>query len=82
MSSTEVKRYRFKGAAGEYVYSVDFDKAQAEINGLKNDLASANSDKEAYGQNAIDLRRRLGKAIVLLQETSMPQARIDQILIS
>ncbi len=33
---TEVKRYRFKGAAGEYVYAVDFDKAQAEIALLKN----------------------------------------------
>lgn len=34
-SVAEVKRYRFKGAAGEYVYSVDFDKAQAEIARLK-----------------------------------------------
>jgi hypothetical protein len=35
VSVSEVKRYRFKDAAGEYVYSVDFDKAQAEIKRLK-----------------------------------------------
>ena len=35
VEAADVKRYRFKGAAGEYVYSVDFDKAQAEIKRLK-----------------------------------------------
>lgn len=34
-ASDPVKKYRFKGAAGEYVYSVDFDKAQKEIERLK-----------------------------------------------
>lgn len=71
------------------------DSAQDEINGLKaerevlveeltklrEDLSSANYDKEAYGQNAIDIRKRLDQAVLLLQETSMPQSRIDRILI-
>ena len=34
------------------VQAEDFDRVTAE-------LASANADKEAYGQNAIDLRRRV-----------------------
>lgn len=28
---SEVKRYQFKGAAGEYVYSKDFDRVTAEL---------------------------------------------------
>lgn len=63
-------------------FAPEYKKQWKDIVTLQNDLASANSDKEAYGQNAIDLRKRLGKALVLLQETSMPQTRIDQILIN
>ncbi|KAI2693254.1 hypothetical protein [Pseudomonas sp. TNT3] len=29
----EVKRYRFKGAAGEYVYAADFDAAKRDCDG-------------------------------------------------
>lgn len=63
-------------------FAPEYKKQWKDIVALQADLASANSDKEAYGQNAIDLRKRLAKAIVLLQETSMPQSRIDQILIN
>ena len=38
---TEVKRYRFKGAAGEYVYSADFDRVAAERDGLQLSLTTA-----------------------------------------
>lgn len=32
---TEVKRYRFRGAAGEYIYSADFDRVTAERDALQ-----------------------------------------------
>lgn len=35
------------------------DAVSPLIAGLRADLASANADKEAYGQNAIDLRKRV-----------------------
>ena len=38
---TEVKRYRFKGAAGEYVYAVEFDRVTAERDGLQLSLNTA-----------------------------------------
>lgn len=63
-------------------FAPEYKKQWLDICKLQTDLRSANSDKEAYGQNAIDLRKRLAKAMLLLQETSMPQSRIDQILIS
>lgn len=40
----------------------NYDAAQAELAKLREDLASANSDKAAYGQNAIDLQQRLTAA--------------------
>lgn len=36
---SDVKRYRFKGAAGEYVYSADYDAAQSELSALREELA-------------------------------------------
>jgi len=36
---SEVKRYTFKGAAGYYVYSKDFDAAQSELAALREELA-------------------------------------------
>lgn len=56
-------------------------QAQDEINRLKEDLASADADKEAYAQNAIDLRRRLDRAIEMLYETGMDHSRIAEISI-
>ncbi|KAB0489736.1 hypothetical protein [Pseudomonas vancouverensis] len=38
---TEVKRYRFKGAAGEYVYAGDFDRVTAEREALQLRLNAA-----------------------------------------
>ena len=38
---SEVKRYRFKGAAGEYVYSVDFERIAAERDALQLRLNAA-----------------------------------------
>lgn len=37
--SEEIKRYRFKGAAGEYVYANDYDAAQVELAALREELA-------------------------------------------
>ena len=38
---TEVKRYRFKGAAGEYVYAGEFDRVTTERDGLQLSLNTA-----------------------------------------
>ncbi|VVP89411.1 hypothetical protein PS918_03084 [Pseudomonas fluorescens] len=38
---TEVKRYRFRGAAGEYIYSADFDRVTAERDALQLHLNAA-----------------------------------------
>ena len=38
---SEVKRYRFKGAAGEYVYNADFDRVSAERDALQLRLNAA-----------------------------------------
>lgn len=37
---SEIKRYRFKGAAGEYVYAADYDTAQRRIEELEKALAT------------------------------------------
>lgn len=37
----EVKRYRFKGAAGEYTYAADFDRVIAERDALQLSLNTA-----------------------------------------
>ena len=37
----EVKRYTFKGAAGEYVYAPDHDRVTAERDGLQLSLTTA-----------------------------------------
>lgn len=53
---SEVLRFKMEflpeGVLRECVYAADFDRVTA-------DLASANADKEAYAQNAIDLRKRI-----------------------
>jgi len=62
---SEVKRFDIEGSEWEliegrdWVTSEDFDRVTAE-------LASANSDKEAYAQNAIDLRKRVDALQALL----------------
>ncbi|MBJ2206159.1 hypothetical protein JFT33_06120 [Pseudomonas carnis] len=42
----EVKRYQFKGAAGEYVYANDFDRVTAERDGLQALLTAADERAE------------------------------------
>lgn len=39
-----------------------FESAEATMRALRSDLASANADKNAYGQNAIDLKARAKRA--------------------
>lgn len=66
---SEVKRYLIQktpigtmmkpNPEGNWVASEDFDRVTAE-------LVSANSDKEAYAQNAIDLRKRVDALQALL----------------
>jgi hypothetical protein len=65
----------------KYVSEVDYDRIAVrcdqlqqdltmrdeEIDTLRTDLASAKADKEAYGQNAIDLRRRVENADLALK---------------
>lgn len=61
-------------------FAPEYKKQWRDICTLQADLRSANADKEAYAQNAIDLRKRLAKAYLLLQNTGMPNSEIDQIL--
>lgn len=66
---SEVKRHPVQGVSGVEGYMVDafyFDAerlraetAVAEAAALREELASANADKAAYAQNAIDLRTSL-----------------------
>jgi len=51
---------------GNWVAFEDFDRITAERDAALTDLASANSDKEAYAQNAIDLRKRVDALQALL----------------
>jgi len=39
--ASEVQRYTFKGAAGYYVYSKDYDAAQSELSTLREELAES-----------------------------------------
>lgn len=72
---SEVKRY-FMGSV-EMVPAENFDRVTAE-------LASANSDKEAYAQNAIDLRKRVDALQALLtaaDERADHNARVSAIAV-
>jgi len=51
-------------------YSPEYKKQWKDICKLEADLRSANADKEAYGQNAIDLRRKLGEALDFIKRWS------------
>lgn len=44
---------------GCYWAPINHAKHQAELSALREELVSANADKEAYGQNSVDLKKRL-----------------------
>ena len=83
---SEVKRFRFVDINGypaimicdsvkaeRFVEEQDFDRVTAE-------LASANADKEAYAQNAIDLRKRvdaLQQCLTAADELEADKRRLD-----
>lgn len=60
---SEVKRYNFFiGGLGQEGRNADFVRAddhESQLAALREELASANADKDAYAQNAIDLRTSL-----------------------
>ena len=57
---SEVQRFWSHEASNiRCVREADFDRVTAERDAALADLASASSDKEAYAQNAIDLRKRV-----------------------
>lgn len=51
--------------------------AQSELAALREELASANADKAAYGQNAIDLRKRWNSINSALQRRNMLNERMQ-----
>ncbi|MBP6954500.1 MAG: hypothetical protein KBC45_08765 [Pseudomonas sp.] len=70
----EVKRYQFKGAAGEYVYANDFDRVTAERDSLQQRLTAADEKNDtlstAYvsaGEREHLLRLRVADLEGLLQ---------------
>ena len=54
-----VKRYTFKGAAGEYVYANHYDAALDREAALREELASANECALTYSSQAQALQQRL-----------------------
>ena len=69
---TEVKRYRFKGAAGEYVYSADFDRVTAERDGLQLSLTTAD-------QTIDDLQAAIARRNRRIDELERDKDRLDAI---
>ena len=76
-----IKRYDMSGfgdgmievEGGAFAYFDDVDPLLA-------DLASANADKQAYGQNAIDLRKRLTKAQARIADLEALCGELYQVL--
>ncbi len=58
---SEVTRYRFKGAAGEYVYSVDYDAAQSELSALREELTIWKTKACEAAEREAALREELAK---------------------
>lgn len=54
----DVKRYRFKGAAGEYVYANDFDAALAREAALREELADREADVRAHAGRRVAAEQR------------------------
>ena len=87
--SEEIKRYTFKGAAGYYVYSKDYDTAQSQLAALREELATMTADRDAEkGMKATarlqrdSVTRRLADAerrnAELIQALTEAQYRVDQ----
>jgi hypothetical protein len=60
----EVKRYRFKGAAGEYVYSGEFDRVTAERDALQQRLNAADQQNDDLVRELANVRQGPCKLIV------------------
>lgn len=58
----EVKRYQFKGAAGEYVYANDFDRVTAERDVLAQNLKFAEEGSQSFAEECDALQQRLTAA--------------------
>jgi hypothetical protein len=72
---SEVQRFWSHEASNiRCVREADFDRVTAERDAALADLASASSDKEAYAQNAIDLRKRVD---ALQQRLTAADERVD-----
>ena len=52
----EVKRYRFKGAAGEYIDAADYDAAQSELAALREELAAMTQERDYCKRMAVHNR--------------------------
>ncbi len=66
--SEEIKRYRFKGAAGEYVYSADYDAAQSELAALREELAA---EKKWYDQEIDETQKHRAAAELRLADAEL-----------
>lgn len=65
---SEVKRYRFKGAAGEYIYEKDYDAALAREAALREKMETRTADLLECGKKRKALQQRLTAAEQKLAE--------------
>lgn len=59
---SEVKTYRFKGAAGEYVYSVDYDAAKSELAALRDEIGEVKGEYDRAVNKVAALREELASS--------------------
>lgn len=74
----EVKRYRFKGAAGEYVYANDFDAAQSELAALREELAAEKERSAQYGRSFNETSRKLNELQPRLTAAEQRNAELEK----
>jgi len=82
---SEVKRYTFKGAAGYYVYSKDYDAAQSELAVLNEhielltaDLAWSENDSHDQSKELAALREELETSRIAHHETAKVADALQQ----
>jgi hypothetical protein len=68
---TEVKRCRFKGAAGEYIYAMEFDRVTAERDGLQLSLTTADQTIDDLQAAIARRNRRIDELAGLLRRCLM-----------